>query len=85
VNTIIQGTAADIIKVAMIACHRTLSDAGLQTKIVLTIHDELLFEGPREETDEACEIVRHEMESAYDLDPPLKVELGVGDNWLDAK
>jgi DNA polymerase I len=85
VNTIIQGTAADIIKVAMIACHRTLRDDGLQTRIVLTIHDELLFEGPQEEIDEACEIVRHEMESAYDLDPPLKVDLGVGNNWLDAK
>jgi DNA polymerase-1 len=85
VNTIIQGTAADIIKVAMIACHRTLRDAGLRTRLVLTIHDELLFEGPREEIDEASEIVRHEMESAYELDPPLKVDLGVGDNWLDAK
>ena len=85
VNTIIQGTAADIIKVAMIACHRTLRDAGLATRLVLTIHDELLFEGPQEEVEEACEIVRHEMESAYALDPPLKVDLGVGDNWLDAK
>jgi DNA polymerase-1 len=85
VNTIIQGTAADIIKVAMIACHRTLRDAGLETRLVLTIHDELLFEGPESEVDEASEIVRHEMESAYDLDPPLKVDLGVGDNWLDAK
>jgi len=85
VNTIIQGTAADIIKVAMIACHRTLRDAGLETRLVLTIHDELLFEGPESEVQEASEIVRHEMESAYDLDPPLKVDLGVGDNWLDAK
>jgi DNA polymerase I len=85
VNTIIQGTAADIIKVAMIACHRTLRDAGLETKLVLTIHDELLFEGREEEVQEASEIVRHEMESAYELDPPLKVELGVGGNWLEAK
>jgi DNA polymerase-1 len=85
VNTIIQGTAADIIKVAMIACHRTLRDAGLDTRLVLTIHDELLFEGPQAEVQEASEIVRHEMESAHELDPPLKVELGVGDNWLDAK
>jgi DNA polymerase-1 len=85
VNTIIQGTAADIIKVAMIACHRTLRDAGLETRLVLTIHDELLFEGPDGEVEEASEIVRHEMESAYDLDPPLKVDLGVGVNWLEAK
>ena len=52
---------------------------------MLTIHDELLFEGPQEEVDEASEIVRHEMESAYELDPPLKVDLGVGENWLEAK
>jgi len=69
----------------MIACHRTLRDAGLETRLALTIHDELLFEGPENEAHEASEIVRHEMESAYDLDPPLKVDLGVGDNWLDAK
>jgi DNA polymerase-1 len=85
VNTVIQGTAADIIKMAMVGCHRRLRDAGLRTKLVLTIHDELLFESPQEEVESACAIVREEMESACELDPPLKVDLGVGDNWLEAK
>jgi DNA polymerase-1 len=85
VNTIIQGTAADIIKVAMIRCHRQLSEEGLDTRLVLTIHDELVFEGPQAEAGRASEIVRTEMESAFDLDPPLKVDVGEGANWLDAK
>jgi DNA polymerase-1 len=85
VNTIIQGTAADIIKVAMVNCHRRLRGEGLVTRLVLTIHDELLFEGPEGELERACEIVRAEMESAFELDPPLKVDLGTGDNWLEAK
>jgi DNA polymerase-1 len=85
VNTIIQGTAADIIKVAMIATCARLRDEGLETRLVLTIHDELLFEGPQSEGARACDIVREEMESAFDLDPPLKVDIGVGSNWLEAK
>ena len=85
VNTVIQGTAADIMKVAMVRCHRRLSEAALETRLVLTVHDELLFEGPEAEAEQACQIVRREMESAYELDPPLEVELGVGDNWLEAK
>jgi DNA polymerase I len=85
VNTVIQGTAADIIKVAMVSCHDRLREQGLQTRLVLTIHDELLFEGPESEVEHASEIVRAEMESAYELDPPLKVDVGVGANWLDAK
>jgi DNA polymerase I len=85
VNTIIQGTAADIMKVAMVASHHRLRKQGLRTKLVLTIHDELLFEGPEDEVEAASEIVRAEMESAYELDPPLRVDLGVGENWLDAK
>jgi DNA polymerase-1 len=85
VNTIIQGTAADIIKVAMVSCHNRLREEGLVTRLVLTIHDELLFEGPESEVERSREIVRAEMESAYDLDPPLKVDVGVGSNWLEAK
>jgi DNA polymerase-1 len=85
VNTIIQGTAADIIKVAMVSCQNRLRERGLATRLVLTIHDELLFEGPESEVEQAREIVRAEMESAYDLDPPLKVDVGVGENWLNAK
>ena len=85
VNTIIQGTAADIIKLAMVHCHRALHDARLATRLVLQIHDELLFEAPDEEVGAASEIVRREMAGAYALDPPLGVDLGVGPNWLEAK
>ena len=85
VNMVIQGTAADIIKVAMVRCRDELRDAGLATRLVLQIHDELLFEGPADEVDAASEIVRREMAGAFELDPPLGVDLGVGDNWLAAK
>ena len=85
VNTVIQGTAADIIKVAMVRCHRALADAGLRTRLVLQIHDELLFEAPEDEVDRASEIVRREMAGAFALDPPLAVDVGSGSNWLEAK
>jgi DNA polymerase-1 len=85
VNSIIQGTAADIIKVAMVRCHRALAAAGLNTRLVLQIHDELLSEGPEDEAERAAEIVSAEMVAAADLDPPLVVEAGIGPNWLDAK
>jgi DNA polymerase I len=85
VNMVIQGTAADIIKVAMVRATRALREAGLQTRLVLQIHDELLFEAPEAEVDQAGEIVKREMAAAFELDPPLGVDLGVGDNWLEAK
>jgi DNA polymerase-1 len=85
VNTIIQGTAADIIKIAMVRCDVALRDAGLQTRLVLTIHDELLFEGPAGEVEQASELVTREMERAFELDPALVVDIGVGENWMDAK
>ena len=85
VNTVIQGTAADIIKVAMVNCHRAVADAGLETELVLQIHDELLFEGPEGEMDAAAEIARREMVAAFELDPPLAVDVGVGADWLAAK
>ena len=83
VNTVIQGSAADIIKVAMVATDRALD--GLETKLILQIHDELLFEGPPEEVDRVREIVVREMTGAWELDPPLVVDIGVGENWLAAK
>jgi DNA polymerase-1 len=85
VNTVIQGTAADIIKVAMIRCHDALADAGLETRLVLQIHDELLFEGPEGELERALELVRAEMIGACEIDPPLAVDAGIGQNWLEAK
>jgi DNA polymerase-1 len=85
VNTPIQGTSADIIKVAMVRARRALADAGLSTRLVLQIHDELLFEAPDGEVERAKEIVVREMAAAYDLDPPLGVDVGAGQNWLAAK
>jgi DNA polymerase-1 len=85
VNTPIQGTAADIIKIAMVNCHNALAEAGLKTRTILQIHDELLFEGPPEEMQQAEEIVIREMVGAADIDPPLAVDAGVGENWLAAK
>ena len=85
VNTVIQGTAADIIKVAMVRCWSALREAGTKTRLVLQIHDELLFEGPPGEMDDAAELVRREMCAAYQLDPPLEVDIGIGRDWLDAK
>jgi DNA polymerase-1 len=85
VNTVIQGTAADIIKLAMVRTTRALADAGVSTRLVLQIHDELLFEGPKQEMDAAAEVVRREMVEAFDLDPPLAVDVGIGADWLAAK
>jgi DNA polymerase-1 len=85
VNTVIQGTAADIIKVAMVRCQRALAETEGETRLVLQIHDELLFEGPPREMEGATELVRREMCAAYQLDPPLEVDVGVGPDWLTAK
>jgi DNA polymerase-1 len=86
VNTVIQGTAADIIKLAMVRCHRALADSGLQTRLLLTIHDELLFEGPPAEADVARALIETEMCGVWGgREPPLAVDVGVGENWLEAK
>ncbi len=85
VNMVIQGTAADIIKVAMVRCRDELRAAGLSTRLVLQIHDELLYEGPEDEVKAASEIVRREMAGAFEMDPPLEVDVGAGENWLEAK
>jgi DNA polymerase-1 len=85
VNTVVQGTAADIIKLAMVRCHRALAEAGVETRLVLQIHDELLFEGPEAEIETARELVTREMSAAFDLDPPLTVDVGIGADWLAAK
>jgi len=86
VNTVIQGTAADVMKLAMIRAQRGLDDSGLTTRQILTIHDELLFEGPPEEVDAVREIVEREMVAPWgDREPPLAVDVGSGATWLDAK
>jgi DNA polymerase I len=85
VNTVIQGTAADIIKLAMVRSHAALADSGLKARLLLTIHDELLFEGPPSEQDAARELIEREMCGVWEHDPPLAVDAGVGRNWLEAK
>ncbi|MBS1879955.1 MAG: DNA polymerase I [Actinobacteria bacterium] len=85
ISTVIQGTAADIIKVAMVRAEAALEAAGMATQLVLQIHDELLFEGPPGEMERARELVVEAMTRAYDLDPALEVDVGVGGDWLDAK
>jgi DNA polymerase-1 len=85
VNSVIQGTAADIIKVAMVRAHHALAADGLQTRLILQIHDELLAEGPAEEAERARELIGREMIASADLDPPLAVDSGIGPNWLAAK
>jgi len=86
VNTVIQGTAADVLKLAMIGAHRALREAGLATRQILTIHDELLFEGPPGEMDEVRAIVQREMLAPWgDRTPPLAVDAGLGQTWLEAK
>jgi DNA polymerase-1 len=85
VNTVIQGTAADIIKLAMVRCHNSMRDTGLATKQILTIHDELLFEGPPDERGAACLLIEEEMCGVWEHSPPMAVDIGVGKNWLEAK
>ena len=86
VNTVIQGTAADIMKLAMIRVHRALAESGMTTRMILTIHDELLLEGPPEEADAVKELVEREMIAPWgDRTPPLAVDAGVGQTWLQAK
>ncbi len=85
VNMPIQGSAADIIKLAMVRCHDALDRADLRTRLILQIHDELLFEAPLAEIDQVREIVRAEMEGAFPLVPPLAVDIGTGPSWMEAK
>ena len=81
----IQGTAADIIKLAMINSSRALEAEGLKSRLILQIHDELLFEGPAAETGAVSDLARREMVDAFPLDPALAVDIGVGPDWLSAK
>jgi DNA polymerase-1 len=84
INTPIQGTAADLIKIAMINIHRRLIKENLRARMILQVHDELVFETPEEELAALSTLVREEMSSAIKLDVPIKVYVGVGENWLEA-
>jgi DNA polymerase-1 len=85
VNSVMQGTAADVIKVAMVSVHERLRAEGRASRLVLQVHDELLLEAPDAEVPAAREALREEMCGAYPLDPPLAVDIGVGDDWNQAK
>jgi DNA polymerase-1 len=85
VNTVIQGTAADIIKVAMVRAHAALREEALEARLVLQIHDELLVEAPEGEVARVSALMREAMIGAFPLDPPLAVDVGVGETWLEAK
>ena len=85
VNLPIQGTAADILKRAMIDVHAGLKTAYPQARMILTVHDELLFEAPADQTEEVAAFVREKMSSAVALKVPLDVDVGVGENWKEAK
>ena len=85
VNMPIQGTAADILKRAMIDVHQALAGADTGARMILTVHDELLFEAPKEAAEDVSALVREKMSGAVKLSVPLDVDVGVGDNWRDAK
>ncbi|MGB9688991.1 DNA polymerase I [Thermogutta sp.] len=83
INTVVQGSAADLIKLAMIRVRNALRAAGLAARMILQVHDELVFECPAHEVSATARIVRQEMESVMKLNVPLKVDVGVGPNWND--
>jgi DNA polymerase-1 len=83
-NAPIQGSAADIIKVAMLGVHRGLAQAGMRSRLLLQVHDELVLEVAEGERDRLKELVRREMGGAYPLDVPLDVSVGIGQNWDSA-
>ena len=84
INAPIQGSAADIIKIAMIHIHDKLTEGNYKSKMLLQVHDELVFDIYKPELEELSVLIKSEMENAYTLDIPLEVEIGIGDNWLEA-
>ena len=84
INYPVQGSAADIIKVAMIRVNERLKREGLKTRMLLQVHDELVFDVPKEELEAVSQLVREEMENAVEISVPLLVEVGHGNNWREA-
>ena len=84
VNAPIQGSAADIIKLAMINIYRRFEAEGFKSKMLLQVHDELVFDAHKDELETIKPIIKHEMENAFTMSVPLDVEIGLGDNWLEA-
>ena len=84
-NAPIQGSAADIIKIAMVNVYKRLKDEKLKARLVLQVHDELIVESPESEAEAAAQILKEEMENAYALSVPLKVDMNKGKTWYDTK
>ena len=84
-NSPIQGTAADIIKLAMVRVHERLSKSGIDARLILQVHDELLIESHRSCAEAAKQILKEEMENAVAYSVPLDVDIHVGNNWYEAK
>ena len=84
VNAPIQGSAADIIKLAMIAIQKRLQNENWKSKMLLQVHDELVFDVPKEEVDSLKDMIKNEMENAFEINVPLVVDIGIGNNWLEA-
>jgi DNA polymerase-1 len=85
INAPLQATAADLMKMAMLKVHDRLQQEGLQSQVILQVHDELLLEVPENEIERTREVVKQEMETVYELSIPLIVEVHEGKNWMEAK
>jgi DNA polymerase-1 len=83
-NSPIQGTAADMLKLAMIKVHKALRDGNFKTKMLLTVHDELVFDMVKTEADAVIPVIQEAMQTALPMKVPIKVEMGTGTNWLEA-
>ena len=84
-NSPIQGSAADVIKIAMVRVAKALKEAGIDARLILQVHDELIVEAGKKDADKAAEILKREMENAVKLKIPLTVDLNMGQSWYDCK
>ena len=84
INTPVQGSAADIIKIAMVKINNEFQNQSIKSKLILQVHDELIFDCLKDELNIVKEIISSSMQSAYKLKVPLKVDIGLGNNWLEA-
>ena len=84
INAPVQGSAADIMKIAMINAHKSLKESKLKAQLTLQVHDELIVDTPKKETDKVVELLTKSMQEAADLDVPLEIDIGIGNNWDQA-
>ena len=84
INAPVQGTAADIMKIAMIKMHRSIQEKQVEAKLILQVHDELILDTPKQEIDDVIKLISSSMMGAADLDVPLEIDVGIGDNWDQA-